>query len=78
MAGELIAIMDLMTGEDGSLEWQPKKVFFHNLDINRTRKGARKVQARRHAERIESAYPGLHLLLEEGAGVRVLFCCVDN
>jgi tRNA pseudouridine55 synthase len=28
MAGELIAIMDLMTGEDGSPEWQPKKVFF--------------------------------------------------
>ncbi len=28
MAGELIAIMDLATGEDGSLEWQPKKVFF--------------------------------------------------
>lgn len=28
MAGELIAIMDLITSEDGSLEWQPKKVFF--------------------------------------------------
>jgi tRNA pseudouridine55 synthase len=29
MAGELIAIMDLVTGEDGvTLEWQPKKVFF--------------------------------------------------
>ncbi len=28
MAGELIAIMDLVTGEDGSPEWQPKKVFF--------------------------------------------------
>jgi len=28
MAGELIAILDLMTGEDGSPEWQPKKVFF--------------------------------------------------
>jgi tRNA pseudouridine55 synthase len=28
MAGELIAIMELVTGEDGSLEWQPKKVFF--------------------------------------------------
>jgi tRNA pseudouridine55 synthase len=28
MAGELIAIMELITGEDGSLEWQPKKVFF--------------------------------------------------
>jgi tRNA pseudouridine55 synthase len=28
MAGELIAIMDLVTGEDGSLEWQPKKVFY--------------------------------------------------
>jgi len=28
MAGELIAIMDLAQGEDGSLEWQPKKVFF--------------------------------------------------
>ena len=28
MAGELIAIMDLVTAEDGSLEWQPKKVFF--------------------------------------------------
>lgn len=28
MAGELIAIMDLATAEDGSHEWQPKKVFF--------------------------------------------------
>ncbi len=28
MAGELIAIMDLVTGEDGSPEWQPKKVFY--------------------------------------------------
>jgi tRNA pseudouridine55 synthase len=28
MAGELIAILDLAAGEDGSLEWQPKKVFF--------------------------------------------------
>lgn len=28
MAGELVAIMTLETGEDGSLEWQPKKVFF--------------------------------------------------
>jgi len=28
MAGELIAILDLATGEDGSPEWQPKKVFF--------------------------------------------------
>ncbi len=29
MAGELVAIMDLATGEDGvTLEWQPKKVFF--------------------------------------------------
>ena len=28
MAGELIAIMDLVTTEDGSSEWQPKKVFF--------------------------------------------------
>ena len=28
MAGELIAIMDLMQGEDGTPEWQPKKVFF--------------------------------------------------
>jgi tRNA pseudouridine55 synthase len=29
MAGELIAIMDLVTGEDGvTPEWQPKKVFF--------------------------------------------------
>src|SRR5512136_917887 len=28
IAGELIAIMDLVTGEDGSPEWQPKKVFF--------------------------------------------------
>jgi tRNA pseudouridine55 synthase len=28
MAGELIAIMDLMKNEDGSLEWQPKKVFY--------------------------------------------------
>jgi tRNA pseudouridine55 synthase len=28
MAGELIAIMDLAAGEDGSPEWQPKKVFY--------------------------------------------------
>lgn len=28
MAGELVAIMTLETGQDGSLEWQPKKVFF--------------------------------------------------
>jgi tRNA pseudouridine55 synthase len=28
MAGELIAIMDLVTGEDGLPEWQPKKVFY--------------------------------------------------
>ena len=28
MAGELIAIMELADGEDGSPEWQPKKVFF--------------------------------------------------
>ena len=29
MAGELIAIMDMATGEDGvTPEWQPKKVFF--------------------------------------------------
>jgi len=28
MAGELIAIMELAQGEDGSPEWQPKKVFF--------------------------------------------------
>jgi tRNA pseudouridine55 synthase len=28
MAGELIAIMDLVTGEDSSPEWQPKKVFY--------------------------------------------------
>lgn len=27
-AGELIALMDLATGDDGSPEWQPKKVFF--------------------------------------------------
>jgi tRNA pseudouridine55 synthase len=26
--GELVALMDLMTGESGDLEWQPKKVFF--------------------------------------------------
>jgi hypothetical protein len=26
--GELVALMDLVAGEDGSLEWQPKKVFF--------------------------------------------------
>jgi tRNA pseudouridine55 synthase len=26
--GELVALMDLVTAEDGSLEWQPKKVFF--------------------------------------------------
>jgi tRNA pseudouridine55 synthase len=28
MAGELVALMELATGEDGSKEWQPKKVFF--------------------------------------------------
>ncbi|MFH2102253.1 MAG: tRNA pseudouridine(55) synthase TruB [Chloroflexota bacterium] len=28
MAGELIAIMDLSQAEDGTPEWQPKKVFF--------------------------------------------------
>jgi tRNA pseudouridine55 synthase len=28
MAGELVALMDLAEGEDGRLEWQPKKVFF--------------------------------------------------
>ncbi len=28
MAGELIAIMDLASGADGSPEWQPKKVFY--------------------------------------------------
>ncbi len=26
--GELVALMDLVTGESGELEWQPKKVFF--------------------------------------------------
>jgi tRNA pseudouridine55 synthase len=26
--GELVALMDLVTGENGELEWQPKKVFF--------------------------------------------------
>jgi tRNA pseudouridine55 synthase len=26
--GELVALMDLVTGEDGLPEWQPKKVFF--------------------------------------------------
>src|SRR5512135_528635 len=26
--GELVALMDLATGESGELEWQPKKVFF--------------------------------------------------
>jgi tRNA pseudouridine55 synthase len=26
--GELVALMELTTGEDGSPEWQPKKVFF--------------------------------------------------
>ncbi len=26
--GELVALMDLVTGETGELEWQPKKVFF--------------------------------------------------
>jgi tRNA pseudouridine55 synthase len=26
--GELVALMDLVTGETGDLEWQPKKVFF--------------------------------------------------
>ena len=28
MAGELVALLDLVEGEDGVLEWQPKKVFF--------------------------------------------------
>ncbi|MCF6277817.1 MAG: tRNA pseudouridine(55) synthase TruB [Anaerolineales bacterium] len=28
MAGELVALLKLVEGEDGSLEWQPKKVFF--------------------------------------------------
>lgn len=28
MAGELIAILDLVTDENGTSEWQPKKVFF--------------------------------------------------
>jgi tRNA pseudouridine55 synthase len=28
MAGELVAILDLAQAEDGSPEWQPKKVFF--------------------------------------------------
>ena len=28
MAGELVALLKLEEGEDGSLEWQPKKVFF--------------------------------------------------
>ncbi len=27
-AGELVALLKLVEGEDGSLEWQPKKVFF--------------------------------------------------
>ena len=26
--GELVALMDLVTGETGEPEWQPKKVFF--------------------------------------------------
>jgi hypothetical protein len=26
--GELVALMELVTGENGSPEWQPKKVFF--------------------------------------------------
>jgi len=26
--GELVALLELTTGEDGSPEWQPKKVFF--------------------------------------------------
>ncbi len=26
--GELVALMELAAGEDGSPEWQPKKVFF--------------------------------------------------
>lgn len=26
--GELVALLELIQGEDGSLEWQPKKVFF--------------------------------------------------
>jgi len=28
MAGELVALLNLEEGEDGDLEWQPKKVFF--------------------------------------------------
>ncbi len=28
MAGELVALLELAQGEDGSPEWQPKKVFF--------------------------------------------------
>ena len=28
MAGELVALLNLEEGEDGNLEWQPKKVFF--------------------------------------------------
>jgi hypothetical protein len=31
MAGELIAILDFVTGEDGSPQWQPKKVFSHKV-----------------------------------------------
>jgi hypothetical protein len=26
--GELVALMDFVTGENGEPEWQPKKVFF--------------------------------------------------
>jgi hypothetical protein len=26
--GELVALMDMVTGETGEQEWQPKKVFF--------------------------------------------------
>ena len=28
--GELVALMECVTGEDGALAWQPKKVFFTN------------------------------------------------
>ena len=28
--GELVALMECVTGEDGNPAWQPKKVFFTN------------------------------------------------
>ena len=28
MAGELVALLDLVEGKEGAMEWQPKKVFF--------------------------------------------------